>query len=687
MKVRMTIEQAMSAAIRLHEAGSLADAESLCRQVVLHQPAHADALNLLGVIAGQRGNAQEAVDLIRRAIAINPRDSYYHCNLGNALKLAGLSEESIAAYRAAVQADPTDAEAHRQLGLALQSTGSPLEAMDALHAALRLSPSAAEIHNDLGMLLTAIGRLDEAAGAFRRALAIKDSFPEAHNNLGKVLKDQGRLAEAIAAFHKAISLAPKYAAAHNNLGNALCDQWKHDESVASLTKATQLDPNYANAHNNLAVVLAMQGRLDESLAHFDRSIELNPSYTAAHSNRIFTLHYHPSYDQADILREQRVWDQRHAEPLKGKILPHSNDRSRDRRLKIGYVSPDFKKHPIGQLVLPLLEHHGDGFEVFCYSDVKSPDEMTRRFREIAGAWRDTAGLSDEALGRGIREDRIDILIDLTMHTANHRLLVFARKPAPVQVTYLGTASGTGLSTMDYRLTDRHRDPEGVHDDLYVEQSIRLPETLFCYQPGIETDVIPLPALKMGHVTFGNLNKFAKVTAQALEAWSRLMRAVSESRLILHADEGTPRRRVCELMQREGIDPGRIAFAGRQPLEEYFRLHNQIDIGLDTFPYNGSVTTCDALWMGVPVVTMVGRTGASRQGVSLLANVGLEHLVAKDWDEYVEIASKLAGDVESLKELRSSLRNRMIESPLRNPERLARNIESAYRDMWVRWCTT
>lgn len=683
----MTVEQAMSAAIRLHEAGNLVQAESLCRQVVAHQPAHADALNLLGVIAGRWGKPREAIDLIRRAIAINPRDSYYHCNLGNALKLAGLSEESIAAYRAAVEADPRDAEAFRQLGLALHSMGRVGEAMDALHAALRLSPSAAEIHNDLGMLLATIGRFDEAADSFRRAIAIRDSFPEAHNNLGKVLKDQGRLEEAVAAFHKAISLAPKYAAAYNNLGNALCDQWKHDESVAALTKATELDPNYANAHNNLAVVLAMQGRLDESLAHFDRAIELNPGHAAANSNRIFTLHYHPSYDQADILREQRVWDKRHAQRLKAKILPHSNDRSPQRRLKIGYVSPDFKKHPIGQLVLPLLEHHGDGFEVFCYSDVKSPDEMTRRFRETAGAWRDTAGLSDEALACGIREDRIDILIDLTMHTANHRLLVFARKPAPVQVTYLGTASGTGLSTMDYRLTDRHRDPEGMHDDLYVEQSIRLPETLFCYRPGIEIGVGPLPASKTGHVTFGNLNKFAKVTAPAMGAWGRLMRAVTDSRLILHADEGMPRRRVCELMQCEGIDPGRITFAGRQPLAEYFRLHDQIDIGLDTFPYNGSVTTCDALWMGVPVVTMVGQTGASRQGVSVLANVGLEHLVAKDWDGYVEIASKLAKDVEGLKELRAGIRKRMIESPIMNPERLARNVESAYRDMWVRWCAT
>jgi predicted O-linked N-acetylglucosamine transferase (SPINDLY family) len=296
------------------------------------------------------------------------------------------------------------------------------------------------------------------------------------------------------------------------------------------------------------------------------------------------------------------------------------------------------------------------------------------------------GVTDERMAQLVREDQIDVLVDLTMHMARNRMLLFARKPAPVQVTYLAYCSTTGLETMDYRLTDPHLDPPGMNDAYYSEQSIRLPETYWCYPLHEQSPQAgPPPAPSGGEVTFGCLNNFCKVSPAALELWIQLLRATPKSQLILHAYEGSHRQRVRDLLEHEGIDPQRLKFVGMVSLSEYFKRYEQIDVGLDPFPCNGGTTTCDALWMGVPVVTLAGRTAVGRGGVSILANVGLPELIAQTPQQYVQIATDLAGDLPRLGELRRTLRARMQASPLMDAPRFARNIEAAYRQMWRNWC--
>ncbi len=379
----------------------------------------------------------------------------------------------------------------------------------------------------------------------------------------------------------------------------------------------------------------------------------------------------------------------YAEPLREFIQPHTGDRDPRRRLRIGYVSPDFKQHAVGTMALPLLAcHNREEFEVSCYAQAREPDAMTERFRGHADHWRSTVGLCDEQLADLIRQDQIDILVDLAGHTAGGRLLVFARKPAPVQMTWLGYPNTTGVCTIDYRITDAHADPPGSGAALGVEQLVRLPRTNWVYQP---PDNAPAPNHRpaAGAVTFGSFNNFAKVTEPMLVLWARILHAVPGSRLLLKAQglgSQSTRQRVWELLARERIDPARLELRGWEPGHGgHLALYNRVDIALDPFPYHGTTTTCEALWMGVPVITLAGRTHVSRVGVSLLRNMGLEELIAASPENYVALAVELANDLPRLSRLHSTLRKRMEQSPLTDAPSFAREVEAVYRRVWREWC--
>ena len=374
-------------------------------------------------------------------------------------------------------------------------------------------------------------------------------------------------------------------------------------------------------------------------------------------------------------------------PWRSFIQPHGNDRSALRRLKIGYVSPNFRDHVVGRNLLPLFrEHDRRQFEFVCYADVPRHDELTNRFQSHADAWRDTAGLTDVQLAQRIREDGIDILVDLTLHMAHNRLLVFARKPAPVQVTFAGYPGTTGLSTIDYRLTDPYLDPPDLCDRYYAEQSIRLPDCFWCYDP-LDSDaaVNGLPAAEKGYVTFGCLNNFCKVNPPILKIWAQILKAVDRSRLTLLAGEGTHRQCALDLLAEAGVAGDRVTFVAHQPRPQYLRYYHAIDIGLDTVPYNGHTTSLDSFWMGVPVVTLTGPTVVGRAGLCQLMNLGLPELIGSSPEQYVRVAAELAQDLPRLGNLRGSLRQRMQSSPLMDAPRFARSIEAAYREMWRRWC--
>jgi predicted O-linked N-acetylglucosamine transferase (SPINDLY family) len=510
---------------------------------------------------------------------------------------------------------------------------------------------------------------------------------EEWHRLGVAAYQHGNHQAAAEHIGRAIALRPDQAIFHSNLGNVLKDLGQPDNAVASYERALELNPDLALVHNNLAVALSAQGNLDDAIGSYRRALELNPDLVQAHSNLLYSLNFCPGYDARSVYEEHRRWDQRYAEPLAKSIQYHVQDRSPHRRLRVGYVSPDFRQHPVGLFMLPILARHDpENFEIYCYSSVARPDEITENCCAHAQVWRSVVGQSDEEVAQAIRHDQIDILVDLTMHMPGNRLLVFARKPAPVQVTYLAYCGTTGLSTIDYRLTDPYLDPPDGCDRWYSEESIRLPETYWCFpERGDDPAVGPLPAETAGHVTFGCLNNFCKVTAPTLDAWVRLLVEMPSARLLLHAHTGRHRDRLREQLAQQGVAADRLDFVGYLPTAEYLRAYNRIDIALDPFPLGGGTTTCDALWMGVPVVTLAGEAAVGRGGLSILSNVGLTELVARDVSGYVKIACDLARDKVRLADLRGGLRNQMRKSPLMNARRFTQNVEAAYRQMWQRWC--
>jgi predicted O-linked N-acetylglucosamine transferase (SPINDLY family) len=679
-----TLQQPFDLALQYHHAGRLREAEQYYRQTLAQQPQHADALHLLGVLAHQAGQIDIAVDFICRAIALNPNRPEAHYNLGNALRDGGLFDAAIAAYRHATALRPNYAEAHCNLGNVLKDQGQAGEAIIAYRQAIACNRGLVQAYSSLGDALNKKGQVDEALVACRQALALRPDYAEAHNNLGNALLVKGQIDEAIAAYRQAIALSPDDAHIHSNLGAALSSGGQLDEALTTYRHTIALRPNYSNAYNNLAGALIDQGQLSEAVDTYRQALEIDPGNASIDSNLVYILHFHPAYDGRAIAKELCRWNRRHAEPLRKSVQRHTNELSPDRRLRIGYVSPHLRAHPIGRFLLPLLSRHDHAqFEIHCYSDVRGPDGVTARLKKNSDHWHDTTGFSDEQLAEQIRLDGIDILLDLSMHMAANRLLVFARKPAPVQVTWLAYAGSAGLSAIDYRLSDPYLDPPGGIEH-YSEQTIRIP-SYWCYEPPQSPAVNALPAAEAGFVTFGCLNNFCKVSPATLTLWSDVLQKVDRSRLLIHSHAGSHRESTLRWFADRGIDRSRIDFVGLMPLDTYLLQYQRLDIALDTTPYGGGTTTCDGLWMGVPTVTLSGQTAVGRGGVSLLSNLGLTELIARTPEQYVRAATDLAKDLPRLAELRSSLRQRMERSPLTDAPRFARDIEAAYRQMWGSWC--
>jgi predicted O-linked N-acetylglucosamine transferase (SPINDLY family) len=534
-----------------------------------------------------------------------------------------------------------------------------------------------------GVIQLQIGRLEQAVELIRRAVALRPDYADAHANLGYALFRLGKAEEAIAAYRRAIEINPNHPEAWNNLGNALLGRGELESAVEAYRNAIRIRPGYAEAMNNLANALKSAGKLEDAIVIL-RAAEEKSKQAAIGSALLHTLLFDPRYSAGELLKEHQAWAKRYAEPLRSVVVPHANKREADRRLRVGYVSPDFRRsHCQSLFMTPLLEaHNRSQFEIFCFSDVPRGDDITERQKRSADVWREIAGMHDAAVAEKIREDRIDILVDLTMHMAAGRPLMFARKPAPVQVAWLAYPGTTGMTAMDYRLTDPHLDPPGEYDGDYVEKSIRLPSTFWCYDAMSEEAVSELPAEKNGFVTFGCLNNFCKVNPQVLSLWAKVLGKVPGSRLTLLSPAGGHRAAVLEQL---GLGEDRVTFVEARPRDRYLKLYHDIDIALDTFPYNGHTTSLDGFWMGVPVVTRVGKKVVGRAGVSQLENLGLSQLVAETDEQFVEIASALAGDLPRLSQIRSSLRERMKHSPVCDAAGFARGIEAAYREMWRASC--
>lgn len=565
--------------------------------------------------------------------------------------------EAEAGFRAILSREPRHGPSWHLFGLVHFKRGDLGSALECLRKAVAVDPNLAPAHNDLGVALQVQGHWDEAAASYRRAIALVPKDAEAHYNLGNVLQAKGELVAAADSYGHALALKPDHAGALNNLGTALLDQ----------------------------------GRLDEAIGRYRQALAAKPDYTAAHSNLLRALNFDETLAPETLFAAHKAWDEAHAPKPATLDVRFSNEPDPERRLRIGYVSADFREHSVSHFFEALLRAHDPAaVEVFCYAHVGRPDRVTERLQARAGHWLSILGLDDAAAAARIRRDRIDILVDLGGHTADNRLGVFARKPAPIQASWCGYPNTTGLAAMDYRITDARADPEGEAEPWHTETLVRLPRSFLCYFPPEHVGPVgPLPARQTGTVTFGSFNSLVKVTPEVMRLWARILQVVPGSRLLLKAlqlrDAGV-RAQILERFVAAGIASERIEpIPWMDESQNHLALYGRVDVALDPFPYNGTTTTCEALWMGAPVITLRGERHAGRVGVSLLTTVGLSELIAETPKAYVDLAADLARDFARLENLRASLRERMRASALCDAVGFARDMEAAYRAMWRRWC--
>ena len=713
------LSEALQNAFQMYGVGRLSDAEALLLTLLRQAPSNGDILHLLGLIAyrtgraheavarlrdsarilndsphvmnslgvvlQEAGNNEEAIDALKRATTLNPEFPQAYNNLGNALRKAGRLDEAVQAYRQSLLISPMDGEVLNNLAMALREQGRVDDAIATYRAAIGANPAHAASYRNLGNALGENGNNEEALDAYGKALRLKPDFVEAHNDLGNFLKNSGRPDEAVREYELAITLRPGYPEAYCNLGNIHRERGLTGEAIECYRTALRTKPDFAEVVSNLGNALKDQGNLTDAMGAYKEALKLKPSLADTHSNLIYARQFIPGVTLRQIFEDHLEWNKVHAIPLRDKRLcAFSGNRSVSENMVLGFVSGDFRKHPVGYFVIRVLEALSRmKCTVICYVTQTEHDDMTERFRKAAHVWKSCRHLSDEALAQSIHQDGVDVLFDLSGHIEGGRLLVFARRPAPLQIAWAGYMATTGVETMDYIVADRHEIPEGSQQ-YYTEKVIRMPGSFVCYDPPeYAPPVLPLPALSNGHVTFGCFNLLAKISPEVVDLWSVILRRVPGSRLILKTKElngEEAKRRIGELFSCRSVAPDRIDLVGGTPHREHLGHYNKVDIGLDPFPFSGSTTTLESLWMGVPVITMPGETFASRHSLSFLSTVGLTETIADTPDRYVALAGELAKDLPRLSDIRSSLRGRFRASPLCDNEAFARRLLDIVSDL-------
>ena len=600
-----------------------------------------------------RGETAQAETLYREAIAAKPDFSQAYYNLGNVLSRAGRKEEAARHFLRAAQIDPRMAAAHFGLGTVLRDLRRTEEALRCFLTAADIAPDA-DIFANIGVLYH-----------------LKAMYNEAHDF-----------------YLKALKLNPDHVDTLSNMGALNGQIGRYDEAQICYERVLARQPDNMSAINNLGIFYKTTGQLDKAIACYRRGIEIQPNASMYH-NLLLAMVYAPGVAPGELTQTAIEFGQRMTEGVM-RGPRRAVDGDPERRLRIGYVSPDFCKHAVNYFFEHLLENHDrTQFEIFAYSNTAGEDDVTKRLKASFDHWRDIRNKDDDEAAAMIEADKIDILIDLAGHTGRNRLLVFARKPAPVQASWVGYPATTGLAAMDYRITDVHAEPPGMTEHLSIEKLWWLPEIFCCFGPRGEAPALigQPPFIDNGYITFGCLNNFTKVTDDVLSAWAEILRRVPDSRLLLEIKglEGAKfRAEVDARLRAAGIEAARVILLPRRPDNQYV-LYNRIDIALDPFPCNGGTTSMDTLWMGVPFVTLAGGHFVSRMGVTILINTGLPELIAADVDEYINKAASLALDREGLTALRRGLREKVMASPVMDRKRFAVNMEQAYRQMWRAWC--
>jgi len=669
-------------------SGHLKKAENAFHKALSINPKHPDALHLLGVSYSQQNQHKEAVRLIKKAIKVHPKFSVYYRNLGLALAKLGKNIESINAFKKAILYDNTDVESHNDLAVLYGREGRLKKAKQEYERAIRKDPNYAEAYSNLGNTLKEMGRLDEAVASYNKAIHVSPNFAEAYNNRGLVLKELRQLDEAVKSYNKAIEIRSDYAEAYSNRGNILQELEQLDEAVMSYNKAIQYKIDNADAYNNRGNALKSLGLIVEAIGSYREAVRINPNHAVAQSNLLFCMQYGNDITNKKLYLAHKKWGDLQRKWLKTNKTEFINAKDCNKKLRIGFVSPSFKRHPVGFFIASLFENKSDDAEFVCFSDTNL-DDMSEHIKQLSDEWIDIRSMTDNDVANMIRNKGVDIAIDLAGHSTQNRLLVFARKSAPIQVTWIGGLVGTtGLEAIDYIISDRFETPDWA-DELYTEKIIRMPDSYVCYSPPLYAPTImPLPVEKNGFITFGCFNNPAKINKLVLEVWAIILKSVPNSRLFLKYkginDHGN-RQRILEFMQEHGIDISRLILEGKSQHRELLDQYNKVDIALDTFYYSGGLTTCEALWMGVPVIAMPGETFVSRHSLTYLSTVGVPEFVASDASEYIELAVKLASNKTLLSNFRATLRERMATSALCNGELFADNFSAEMRKIWHVWC--
>lgn len=633
------------------------------------------------------GNWREVREQAQQALSRLPENG----NLWHWLGLAHLQERDYAAARMAliraIALKPDDAEAIGHMGFLLKAEGDLAGAAAGYRQVLAASPKCAEAYNNLGAVLLEQGRLDEALDSYRRALEVKPGFVKAYFNLTIALRKCGRLDEALDVCHRALTCNPDNAEAHHHLGTVLVDLGEWDAALVSFRRALEMKPNHAPAHNNVGYVLQQQGQLEAALASYRRAVALNPDCAATHSNILFCLTHDENAPLEAVFAEHRAFADRFEAPLKPNWHAHDNLRDPNRRLRVGFVSGDLRNHAVATLIEPVWATLDPAqVEVCVYHNCPRQDATTHRLRELAHHWNQVETMSDHALAARIRQDRIDILCDLSGHTAGNRMLTFARKPAPIQVSWLGYPNTTGLSAIDYALATQSAFSSSVHAELWMEKIVYLPSS-GTFRPESEAPLVGrLPALENGFVTFGSFSRPSKIGEKVIALWSRVLHAVPNSKMLMGNVSGENlRQHLITQFDHHGIPNNRLIFHPWAAMADYLALHHAVDIILDTFPYTGGTTTNHALWMGVPVLTLRGPSRPQCVSAQILFRAELTEWIATEESQFVDRAASWSSRISDLTVLRTTMRERLRSAPLRGPETVARSLEKAIRGMWVRWC--
>lgn len=680
----MTLDEALNFALQSIRSNQLDQANQFAALVLEHSPNHPDALRILGVIARQKGAPARAIELFRRALVAKPADLDSLNLLAQTQKDLGWLSEALEVYQQILQLSPPNlADVYFRIGNIHKLQEQNDQAALAYRSAITHNPGFTQAWHNLGVALQDQSLFQEAAQAFEKAIELDPTLFLAYVNLGNSLQSIGQYAKAIEVSQKALALNPNSLLPCNNLINACVSAGLFEKALEFSEKAMSIDPHNAPLQSivryNLANAYNTQGLLDKAIEWYEKSLSLNPDFSQARSNLIFSMHYSIRHSAADIFREQRLWNARHAALYAAAEKPIV-DPTPNRKLRVGFVSPDFRNHPVARFIIPLFAHLDPSqFTIHVYNDQYRSDSVTQSIRALAACWTEINSLSNTQFAEQVKNDQIDILIDLTSHSGFNRLPAFAMRLAPIQVSWLAYCGSTGLDAIDYRISDPLMDPPGMFDRYYSEKTALLPDCYWC-DAGPASAPAPLFPQSPNPV-FGSFNNFRKINDAVLALWGQILNKLPNATLLMVA---TPAAQniTLEKFRSMGVSLSQIRFTDHQDIPSYFSLYNQVHIALDPFPFNGGTTTCDALYMGVPVVSRIWNDRAvGRAGLSILSQVGLADLAASTDEEYVNVAVELAKNTPRLRDLRTNLRSVMQASPLMNAPRFAKNFGDLLQNLW------